>query len=183
MDPLDRELASLLSVEPSPEFRARVRTRIAGEPSPRSWYLQWRVVACGVVAAAVVIAAVVGRVSLPGNGQRPSRLVIAQSPLPSTTLTASPVAVPSPRSARAVIHRSSPTGEPEVLVAPRDARGLRQLEALVREGRTHFVFSDEDVPAVSPAPVRDIVIAPIAIAPLEAAALSESAGNSGGDEQ
>jgi hypothetical protein len=168
MDPLDRELASLLSVEPSPEFRARVRTRIAGEPSPRSWYLQWRVVACGVVAAAVVIAAVVGRVSLPGNGQRPSRLVIA---------------VPSPRSARAVIHRSSPTGEPEVLVAPRDARGLRQLEALVREGRTHFVFSDEDVPAVSPAPVRDIVIAPIAIAPLEAAALSESAGNSGGDEQ
>jgi hypothetical protein len=67
-------------------------------------------------------------------------------------------------------------------VAPREARGLRQFEALVRDGRTHFVFSD-DVLAGSPEPVRDIVIAPIAIAPLEAAAISEFAGNSGGDQQ
>ena len=31
---LDREIESLLAVEPSPEFLARVRTRVAQEPEP-----------------------------------------------------------------------------------------------------------------------------------------------------
>lgn len=180
MDQIDRELTSALSIEPSPEFRARVRTRIARGPAPRSWRPEWRVVVAGLAAVIVVIAAVVDRVSLPGNGQR-SRPAIARSPLPLNTLATLPVTVPSSRSA-AVIRRPSRGPEREVLVAPREARGLRQLEALVRDGRTHFVFSD-DVLAGSPEPVRDIVIAPIAIAPLEAAAISEFAGNSGGDQQ
>jgi hypothetical protein len=178
VDPLDRELASLLSVEPSPEFRARVRARIASEPLPRSWYLQWRVAAAGVAAIAVTGAFVLSRVDS-GDGARKS---MAPSPLPSTAPAALTVAVPSPRSA-AVIHHPSSAGEPEVLVAPREARGLRQLEALVRDGRTRFVFSDEDVPTTSPEPVTSIVIAPIAVAPLETAVVLESNGNLEGDEQ
>jgi hypothetical protein len=178
VDPIDRELASFLCVEPSPEFRARVRARIASEPLPRSWYLQWRVAAAGVAAIAVAVALVLGRSDLTDE----ARKSMVRSPLPSTALAALPKAVPSPRSAAVVIHHTSSVSEPEVLVAPREARGLRQLEALVRDGRTHFVFSDDGVLAVSPAPVTDIVIAPIAIAPLETAAVSES-GNAGGDEQ
>jgi hypothetical protein len=34
---LDRELEAALGVEPSPEFLARVRTRIAAEPEPPRW--------------------------------------------------------------------------------------------------------------------------------------------------
>jgi hypothetical protein len=34
---LEREIESLLAVDPSPEFVARVRTRIAGEPMGRRW--------------------------------------------------------------------------------------------------------------------------------------------------
>lgn len=36
---LDRELEAALGVEPSPEFLARVRTRIAVEPEPSRWRL------------------------------------------------------------------------------------------------------------------------------------------------
>ncbi len=36
---LDQELEAALGVEPSPEFVARVRTRIAGEPEPSPWRL------------------------------------------------------------------------------------------------------------------------------------------------
>ena len=35
---LDRELDAALGIEPSPEFVARVRTRIASEPEPSRWY-------------------------------------------------------------------------------------------------------------------------------------------------
>jgi len=177
--PLDRELASLLSIEPSPEFRARIRARIASEPLPRSWYLQWRVAAAGVAAIAVAGAVVLSRVDMTER----ARKSMAPSPLPSTAPAALPVAVRSPRSAAAVIHHLSSGGELEVLVAPREARGLRQLEALVRDGRTRFVFSDEDVPTASPEPVTSIVIAPIAVAPLDAAVVLESNGNLEGDEQ
>ena len=53
MDTLDRELAAALSVDPSPEFVARVRARVADEPAPSSWRIP-RMVTAGVALAAVV---------------------------------------------------------------------------------------------------------------------------------
>jgi hypothetical protein len=180
VDPIDRELASLVYVEPSPEFRARVRMRIATEPAPRAWFPWWRVVVAGLAAVVVVIAAVVGRVSLPGNGQRsPS---IARSPLPSNTLAALPVRVPSSRSG-AVIRRPSRGPEREVLVAASEVRGLRQLAAIVREGRIQFVFPDENLAGGAQEPVEDITIAPLAIAPIEIAASADLGLTAEGDEQ
>jgi hypothetical protein len=183
VDPIDRELASLLSVEPSPEFRARVRARIASEPAPRSWYLQWRVVGVGVAGIAVAVVIVLGRAERPGNTQKSSSPSIARLPLPSSTLTAVPTTVPEPRAAATAVYRPSPRRQPEVLMAPNEVRGFRQLAALVREGRTHFVFGNEEAPAVLSEPATDIVIAPIAIAPIEVATNSEPVANSEGDEQ
>jgi hypothetical protein len=184
VDEIDRELASALSIEPSPEFRARVRERIAREPAPRSWYLQWRVVGVGVAAVAVAMALVLGRIDPAGSARQPGGPLTERRPLPSTALAGSPVSVLVPQTFGTAVLRPAPrVREPEVLMAPGERRGLRQLEALVREGRAHFVFADEHGRTLSPEPVRDIVIAPIAIAPIEAAAVSESAGNSGGDEQ
>jgi len=55
---LDRELGSALGVEPSPEFLARVRTRIAAEPEASSWRLAgdplWAVGIIGIVLTLVV---------------------------------------------------------------------------------------------------------------------------------
>jgi hypothetical protein len=172
VDPLDRELASLLSVEPSPEFRARVRARVASEPSPRSWYLQWRAVSAGAATIAVAVAIVLGRADRPEKAP----------PLPSTALGALPVVIPAPHLAATAMSRPSRRREPEVVVAPGELRGLRQLAVLVREGRTQFVFPD-DASAASREPVQDIVIAPIAIAPLDIAANADSGWHSEGDEQ
>ena len=64
---VDRELQSLLAADPSPEFVARIRTRIASEPEPPQssvaglqlptawvWWWSWKF-AVGVAAAAAVV--------------------------------------------------------------------------------------------------------------------------------
>jgi hypothetical protein len=48
---LERDLEALLAVEPSPEFVARVRSRVAGESVASPWTFEWRIAA----AAAIVI--------------------------------------------------------------------------------------------------------------------------------
>jgi len=173
VDQIDRDLASLLSVEPSPEFRARVRARIATEPVPGSWYLQWRVVGAGVATVAVVIAMAMGR---------PSPIAIDRPALPAAAVVNSePAPAPVPRIATTAHSRTPRAHEPEVLVAPGDLRGLRQLEAIVREGGAQFVFPDEHVSEIAQEPVKDIAIAPIAIAPIDVATNSEPVGNAEGE--
>ena len=60
---LDRELESALGVEPSPEFLARVRTRVATEPEAEPWRLairRWSFEPlAGVALAGIVLAVVV----------------------------------------------------------------------------------------------------------------------------
>jgi hypothetical protein len=53
---LEREIESLLAVDPSPEFLARVRARLATEPVPSSWGWGFGFAVAG--AAAVVLIAV-----------------------------------------------------------------------------------------------------------------------------
>jgi len=52
---IDQELRAALNVEPSPEFVARVRTRIANQPQPRGWRIWW--LAAPAAAALVVMVA------------------------------------------------------------------------------------------------------------------------------
>lgn len=183
MDPLDRELASLLSVEPSPEFRARVRARIASEPLPRPWYLQWRVAAAGAAAAAFVAAVAIVRVA-PTQPSRTAVVLVengraapvpAVDPAPEHELQGPRVVV-----AGVAPRRSPRANGPEVLVDASARRGLRQLDALVREGRTRFVFDEETVPQE---PITAIVVTPIVIEPIAVASVSEQVGDSEGDGQ
>lgn len=188
MDPIDRELASLLSVEPSPEFRARVRERIALEPAPRSWYLQWRVAAAAAAAlsvavAVVVIALVVGR---PGGADslRRANPVAVDPPRPPALAAAEPRATVTPHTPdRAVRRRAPRVNDVQVLVAPDEVRAFRQLAAIVQRGRAQFVFADEHESVAVQEPIWDIVVAPIAVAPLEVATNQEPAVDAEGDQQ
>ena len=54
MDALDRELAAELSVDPSPEFVARVRERMATEPAPSSWRVPQMVMAAAALTVIVI---------------------------------------------------------------------------------------------------------------------------------
>src|ERR1043166_265339 len=62
MDALDRELSAALSVDPSPEFVARVRARIALAPPPARWLMPRvpRLLMAAGVALAVMVVAVAG---------------------------------------------------------------------------------------------------------------------------
>ena len=58
---LDREIARVLGVDPSPEFAARVRQRIASEPAPAGWRAAWIVAAAGALAAVAVVVLIASR--------------------------------------------------------------------------------------------------------------------------
>ena len=178
MDPIDRELSSLLSVEPSPEFRPRVRARIAEEPTPRAWHLPWQHVAAAFAAVAVTIAGIaVIRVAPTQPAKWPAAPVAAELPV---LLRAAVSAVDAPQIALAAPRRRTPRAKgPEVIADATAARGLRQLDAIVREGRTSFIFADDRVVQEPPS---DIVITPIAIAPIDVASVSEQVGDSEGDQ-
>jgi len=174
VDPLDRELASLLSVDPSPEFRARVRARIAGEPLPRPWYLQWRAAAGAAAAAFVAGVAIVG--VAPIRTPPPAVPFVANVRAPSVPAVDAP-SQPSRVAALVANRRPRRANGPEALMDVSANRGIRQLDALVREGRTQLVFDDE------PEPDRDIVVAPIVVEPITVTTLSEPAGDAEGDRQ
>jgi hypothetical protein len=84
---LDRALEAALDVDPSPEFVARVRLRVAGEPRAASWGGPWRAAAAGGAVAACVLLAVwlwpLERVADPfgaGSRQRPVQTAVVEHP-------------------------------------------------------------------------------------------------------
>jgi hypothetical protein len=65
---IDRELAAALAIDPSPEFLARVRMRIAAEPEPLpSWRASWMMAGAAAMAVAAVVAIAVAQMSPPGD--------------------------------------------------------------------------------------------------------------------
>jgi hypothetical protein len=174
VDEIDRELSSELSIEPSPEFRARVRARISERP--RSWFPQWYVPVAGAAALSAAIAMAVG-LGVRENAPQARPPVLEQRSRQEVAVLDPPASGPVHRSVSTANRGRPRVRAPEVLIAPSEARGFRQLQALVEEGRTAFVFLSEDASDPAPEPVRDIVIAPIVIAPLETAAIAESVGN------
>ena len=109
---IDDELRALVSVEPAADFQARVRTRIAAEPSrAAAWNMP-----LAMLAAAATIAAVVGPYWLTSvPGQLPS--AVLQSP--PITLAPAPVQMlaPAPHTAPPVVRRTTRAMPRTVLTA------------------------------------------------------------------
>ena len=183
-DPLGREIANALDVDPSPEFLARVRARIASERGPTGWRLSWGVVGVGgAVAATVVMALVVTR------SQRPPAAALSVKPTVATPIvesapTGPPIATQSPplptaasvveSTGRKHIRRATPNTGPEVIIAPRDAAALRVLMMNIREGRVELTALDALQAVAAPLePLDKIAIQPVAIQPLPRLALLE----------
>jgi hypothetical protein len=189
---IDREIQAALSVDPSPEFLARVRTSIAHQPiSPR---LRGVTPASCALAAVLVIAVVsvslqdpvpadlkVSTPSAPSadlevtTGPRapnlnPETNAGAESPAAElrirtakTAASASEV-VPTFRSAES---RLAPS-EPEVLISPDDAKAFEEFVAGVRDGRFEILLNEPVLPA-SFSLVAELSIPPIVIEPLDTA--------------
>jgi hypothetical protein len=155
---LEREIEGLLAVDPSPEFLARVRTRLAEEPAPSRWHFRWLLLlvpaAAAILAMIVLLPAQMGRPGAPVQG-------IARAPVPRPETEARAVPTPATRPA-----------------APsRTAHGV-QTAAIPRD-RVPDHHVDVSSPPQAPSPLAPmpslerIAFSPITIRPLAFAALGE----------
>ena len=138
---LDREIADALSIDPSPEFAARVRQRVRLERHSSSWH--WGAFGAVGAIAAVALTALYAAVVRPTP--RPSSSLVARSI--SGAIPTLPIGPGIVRIAEnAAIGKSpAPTARPfyshasrmdtAVLVDEREARAIRELISGVVNGR------------------------------------------------
>ena len=155
-DDIQDALASMMAVEPSPEFVARVRQRIAAGADAREWR-SVRLVLPALAAAAVLV---VGVLIFTGTRRiAPERLMpdaATREPVPAPGLP-----TPSSDAAAAVALRQ---GEgPPALVPRNEIIAIQQLLSAAQAGRFEF----ELVPAGLPVATELSPPGPISLPPIE----------------
>jgi hypothetical protein len=183
---IDDEIKKALNVDPSPEFLACVRTRIAKEPGPPAWRGSWTLAAAGAMAAVVVVAVIVSRPaprieSFGAAGPRgPALQETPVSTAPNEpALQAETAAAPASRSARSVagavarpvvagFSRTGSPQQPEILLDLAETRALRALVDGVNAGRIDLAAAQRSTPAETMvlAPIGDLEIRVMTIDPL-----------------
>ena len=191
-DALDRELEAALTVEPSPDFLARVRARVAVEPPPTIWGSRWMLPAA---AGAIATVALVIAVSVPGNGTaeiaapvRPASPPAARAsttqpdgmddarPGAATVVPQGRMGQPTvpqgagKRSVRAAVPASAaPAGErpfPEVVISAEERSAFELLLASIEQRQlppvTEEVIAEGRALEAMPLEIRPLVIEPLA---------------------
>jgi hypothetical protein len=150
------ELASLMAVEPSPEFSARVRQRIAADAGARDW----KSVHLAVPALAAIAVVVLGFVLVLTG----SRRVAPEPPTPeAVTRVVQPAPAPSAPAAAVVAAPRRQIDDPPALVPTGEIVAVRQLLSAARAGRFEF----ELVPAGVPVADQLSAPGPISLPPIE----------------
>ena len=163
---LDRQIQEALAVDPSPDFQARVRMRLAEEPRRyrvgTGWFLY------GMTGLTVVAVLAVFISSRNEARLRPADVV---APVAASSAAVrepvSPPAIPEPIAAR-VQPVALSTATQTVLVPAAEREAFRRfLQAVSENPLTHSILSDtrEDAPLSVP----DITIEPILIEPIDTA--------------
>jgi hypothetical protein len=146
----EADLDLLLSIEPSPEFAAKVRARIAAEPRVRTW--NWRLVLLPLGAAAVLVFVVTLVTNRNGRDAEPPFTTARHDDivLPGAKVNHAPADVPAtivvnnrPTVRRAI---ASPQAEPEIIIDPAITDAIRRL-ALAARNTTLDGSKDESIAA------------------------------------
>ena len=170
---LDREIESLLAVDPSPEFVARVRTRVAQEPWPGSWRMSWMFAAAGVVAVVIVTMVVwpSGEPTTPNGAPQPTPRA-AQAVEMGTAQPSLRAPQPTSKLARAragavtaAPNRRAEIDLPEVLIAENEARTFARLLTSLRQDGFEAAVPELPNPD-TPLEVRELPVEHIEIEPL-----------------
>ena len=173
---LDRQIQEALAVDPSPDFQARVRIRLAEEP--RRYRVETGWLLCGVTGLTVVAALAVfvsSRADLlgPPQSRNESRLrpadVVAPAPA-STAAVVEPVSPPAIQKSTAerVRRLTRGTATQTVLVPPLEREAFRRFLVAVTENPLTYSIPP-DTREDAPLSVPDITIEPIRIEPIDAA--------------
>lgn len=145
---LEREIEDLLAVDPSPEFVAKVRRRIAAEPAPAAWWLSWRLATAGAGLAIVVMAAVLWPTSAPvaptsatdvastsaAGAASADKTVGKPAPATDVATVGKPIAPVAPASPSRNFAPSNHPASAAVLVQRDEAAAMNLLLTRVREG-------------------------------------------------
>jgi hypothetical protein len=159
---LERDIERALAVDPSPEFVARARTRIADEPALSSRRSGW--LFAGVATTAVAAASVVALVTLrPDHRTVPDSRVLISRSLPSSQLV--PTVSRGLNRSRTTRTTNLEPHTSEPLFDPRETMALQRLIADVRDARVDLTPLLKEAP-MALQPLDDLVIAPITIEPL-----------------
>jgi hypothetical protein len=190
---LDRELESALDIEPSPEFLARVRTRVATEPGASHWRLaSWGtgwgrgmqpMVAMGVVA--VTLAVIVPR--LMRDDAVPSKRLVAARTETAPITPSGPGVESAPPVERPATHlpvravrgaaasNKVPLRLSQPLFSDGERRALFNMAIAVEEGRVPPVPGFTEVVDQALA-LRELSIEPLVIDPLPLLARVQTEG-------
>jgi len=174
---IDREIASLLASEPSPEFLARVRTRVAEEPEPSRWHTSW-LFATAAAVTVVIVAVIVWpsretspASTVPDPNPRVAQVVETVTP-PASSPAPQPQRLTQQATARPVAIRAASAHVididlPEVVIADNEAKTFASLVASSRQIRFDVTIpepSDPDkplelkkLPPVDPLDIEPIV--------------------------
>jgi len=134
---IDRALAKALAVEPSPEFLARVRMRIANEPAPLDWRWSW-MLAAGTCTIAIAIAVTVVQMNHPAlSPGLPAKVFDHLSMLPAMVPGPLAIAASAPRRAR----REKPTPEMQAIMIA-NATVHAALAAHIKERNYGAIVND-----------------------------------------
>lgn len=161
---LDREIEDLLAVDPSPEFVARVRQHIAGQPAPRAWWYSWRVATAGAGLAVVILAALFWPAG-PLAPVAPVAPTSERAPAPiAPTSESAPAPIAPIRASAIAPSRARAIGPSEVQVPSTEADALRLLVTRVAQGRLPDMT--ESLALLDATGPKWIEVAPVEIDPI-----------------
>ena len=132
----EADLERLLSIEPSPEFAAKVRARIAAVPAARGWSLGRLLVPLGAAAALVLVVTLA--TNWPAREAKPSFATTRQDDIvlsaakPNEATDSVPVTSAIER--RPAVRRATaaPQREPEIIIDPAITDAIRRLAVAAR---------------------------------------------------
>ena len=170
---LVRDLESLLAVDPSPEFVARVRTRIANEPEPARWRLAW--VAVPAMGMCIVLITTVMVMWSRPDPPTPVQAVTPRSVPPPIVEREPSVEVPRvvARAAAERPVRAAAVADPfpEVVISEEEQRAFANLLLAVQQEKLPALVQAEDEAgqALVPAPlqIEQLTIEPLQVTRLE----------------
>jgi hypothetical protein len=159
---LDRSLKAALAVSPSPEFVARVRSKIAqAEPAPVFGWLKPVVVAVCLAATAIAVISRPTPIEISSRVRTvASRQIVNAGQAPYIT-SSRPVSPPVlPNSATPHLEREVP----EVLIAADSRLAFQQFIESAVERRFEATF--DETPVSTPWTMTELTVAPLTIEPL-----------------
>ena len=168
---LDREIASAVGIEPSPEFLTRVRTRLASEPEESRWRLGvvepvWGVAIVGIVLALVVPEWTRDKTPTPSAAKNAVAEPVTTNAEARRRSSRSVPSTARPRSlARSVAPVETPLRLSPVLFSDDERKALRTLVQAVEEGRVPPVPTATQAAERSDG-LRELRIEPLVIEPL-----------------